>query len=104
MHKGWNQNWALDFLRLSHGKDIIFLQEASLNEKLKQILHENGMYWNMNIAFRYKGVETGVLFASRIQPLNSCGLRREEPLISIPKTILINRYKINLSVFVMINY
>ncbi len=102
MHKGKNQNWTLDFLNLSHGKDIIFLQEASLTEKLKQILHGNTMVWNMNAAFKYKGVETGVLFASTIQPLSSCGLRQKEPLIRIPKTILINRYKITDSTQVLL--
>ncbi len=94
MHKGRNQNWVRDFLSLSHGKDIILLQEASLTEKLKQALHENTLYWNMNAAFKYKGVETGVLSAATIQPLNSCGLRQKEPLIRAPKTVLINRYNI----------
>jgi endonuclease/exonuclease/phosphatase (EEP) superfamily protein YafD len=94
MHKGQDQNWALDFSSLSHGKDIIFLQEVSLTEKMKQVLHETSMCWNMNSAFRYKGLETGVLLASKIQPLCSCGLRQREPLIRVPKTILINRYKI----------
>jgi len=102
MHKGQDQNWALDFLRLSPGKDIVFLQEASLTEKLKQVLHESSRYWDMNAAFKYKGVETGVLFASTIQPLSSCGLRQKEPLIRIPKTILINRYKISNSTQVLL--
>ncbi len=102
MQKGRDQNWALDFLRLSPGKDIVFLQEASLTEKLKQVLHESSRYWDMNAAFKYKGVETGVLFASTIQPLSSCGLRQKEPLIRIPKTILINRYKISNSTQVLL--
>ncbi len=102
IQKGRSQNWALDFLSLSRGKDIIFLQEASLTESLKQVLHESDRYWNMNTAFKYNGVETGVISASTIQPLSSCGLRQKEPLIRLPKTILVNRYKISGSTQVLL--
>jgi endonuclease/exonuclease/phosphatase (EEP) superfamily protein YafD len=92
IYKEQRQNWDADFIQLSHKKDLVFLQEASLSIELQQILHQNNMYWNLNSAFKYKGVETGVLIASTIKPLKSCGLRHSEPIIRIPKTILISRY------------
>ncbi len=93
-YKGQRKNWESDFQEFSKGKDIILLQEAALTQNLQQNLEEKTLHWNMNSAFRYKGLETGVLLASTVPPLNSCGLRTDEPLIGVPKTILISRYNI----------
>ena len=94
IYKGQRQKWKADFLRLSQEKDLVFLQEAPLNTQLQKLLHGNNLYWNMNSAFKYKGVETGVLVASKVPPLESCGLRSTEPVIGLPKTILISSYVI----------
>ncbi len=94
IYKGQRQKWKADFLRLSQEKDLVFLQEAPLNAQLQKLLHGNNLYWNMNSAFKYKGVETGVLVASKVPPLESCGLRSAEPVIGLPKTILISSYVI----------
>jgi endonuclease/exonuclease/phosphatase (EEP) superfamily protein YafD len=93
-YKGQRKNWESDFQEFSHGKDIILLQEAALTQNLQHSLQEKALHWNLNSAFRYKGLETGVLLASTVPPLNSCGLRTDEPLIGVPKTILISRYNI----------
>lgn len=94
IHKGKDKGWESDFLRFSMKKDILLLQEAPLNDELQYLLQQKQLYWNLNSAFRYRGVETGVLVASTIEPLGSCGMRYTEPLIGLPKTILINRYAI----------
>ncbi|MBU1420456.1 MAG: endonuclease/exonuclease/phosphatase family protein [Proteobacteria bacterium] len=94
IYKEQRQNWDVDLLRLSHEKDIILLQEAALNPELQEVLQQKNLYWNLNSAFKYKGSDTGVLVASTIQDLESCGLRNSEPLIGLPKTILISRYNI----------
>ncbi len=70
------------------------LQEVPLNEQMQRMLNENNLYWNMNSAFKLNGVETGVMVASTTPPLESCGLRIDEPIIGLPKTILISRYDI----------
>ncbi len=98
IYKGRRRGWHDDFLRLSTAKDIIFLQEASLNERLQEILQQQNLFWNLNSAFRYMGVEVGVLVASTIRPLGSCGLRHSEPIIGVPKTILISKYIITGSI------
>lgn len=94
IHKGKDKGWESDFLRFSMKKDILLLQEAPLNDELQYLLQQKQLYWNLNSAFKYRGVETGVLVASTIEPLGSCGMRYTEPLIGLPKTILINRYAI----------
>jgi len=94
IYKGSRPGWEADFLRLSEGKDIIFLQEASLDERMLEVLHQRHLYWTLNNAFYYNGNATGVLLASSSKNLASCGQRTREPLIGIPKTILISRYAI----------
>ncbi|NOQ45897.1 MAG: endonuclease/exonuclease/phosphatase family protein [Desulfobulbaceae bacterium] len=94
IYKGQRPGWQNDFLRLSTAKDIIFLQEAPLNERMQEMLQQHNLCWNLNSAFSYRGLETGVLVASTVQPLGSCGLRHREPIIGVPKTILISRYMI----------
>ena len=95
IYKGQEENWDADLLRLSDGQDIVLLQEASLNEKLLEILNSHDLCWWLNNAFIYKGFETGVMMASKTTPLDSVGLRHIEPLIRVPKTILINRYPLS---------
>ena len=95
IYKGQEENWAGDLFRLSADQDIVLLQEASLNEELHEILNHHDLCWGLNNAFIYNGVETGVLMASKIPPLDSIGLRHIEPLIRVSKTILINRYPLS---------
>ena len=94
IYKGQRQEWNADLRQLSQSKDIILLQEAQLNDKLQEILQGKNLYWNLNSAFRINGMETGVLVASTTPPIKSCGLRLSEPLIGVPKTILISSYAI----------
>jgi len=96
--KGQRPGWHDDFLRLSTAKDIIFLQEAPLNERMQEVLQQQNLFWSLNSAFKYRGLETGVLVASTVQPLGSCGLRYNEPIIGVPKTILISKYIITGSI------
>ncbi|MCD6187250.1 MAG: endonuclease/exonuclease/phosphatase family protein [Desulfuromusa sp.] len=94
IYKGQKQEWDTDLLQLSQSKDIIILQEAPLNDRLQEILNQENLYWNLNSAFIFNGTEAGVLVASSVPPLGSCGLRLSEPIISVPKTILISSYTI----------
>jgi endonuclease/exonuclease/phosphatase (EEP) superfamily protein YafD len=95
IYKERRVGWERDFLRFSSEKDIIVLQEASLTEDLLQLFKAKQLYWNFNSAFRYKGVETGVLTAARLKPHGSCGMRYNEPVIIFPKTIIVSRFPIS---------
>ena len=86
--------WKNDFVRLSQNADIIIIQEAFLTEKLRRLLNHRSYYWHLVTAFEYQNVKTGVLTAATIEPDFLCPLRAKEPLIRIPKTILITRYPI----------
>ena len=86
--------WESDLVRLSQNADILTIQEAFLTEKLKRLLNRKPYYWYLVTAFEYQNVKTGVLTAATIEPEFVCPLRATEPLIRIPKTILITRYPI----------
>jgi len=94
IYKEQRHGWADDFLRFSKGKNIILLQEALLSDELQKLLQQEKLYWNLNSGFSYKGMDTGVLAASTLDSLDSCGMRYREPVVGLPKTILVSRYVI----------
>ncbi len=83
-----------DLVHLSSEADIVLLQEVSFNTPLRDVLQNSQPFWDFNSAFTYKGVETGVLIASVIEPLTRCGMRQTEPVIGLPKTAVITSYRI----------
>ncbi|MBL0715277.1 MAG: endonuclease/exonuclease/phosphatase family protein [Desulfosarcina sp.] len=94
MLKGWRQGWEKDFNRLGRGSDVILLQEAYLTDELRQALRSAQMNWHLATAFRYRGIEAGVLTASEITPQVICMQRFKEPLLNTPKTSLFARFSI----------
>jgi len=95
VYKGQRDNWASDFSQLIQHQDILVLQEALLEKELSQALHKQLFNWSMNTAFYYDDVEAGVLTAAKVRAVRSCGLRAEEPLIKIPKTMLVSEYRLS---------
>jgi len=95
IYKGNRENWDEDFQRFAAERDIIILQEAPLNERLQEMLDEQSLHWTLNSAFAINGKEVGVLTASKVKSLESCGLRQAEPLIRLPKTTLISMYQLS---------
>jgi len=94
IYKGQEKGWQEDLLKLGGESDLILLQEALLNPLFESFFKTHRFSWNFNSAFRYKGFESGVLLASSVVPLQSCGLRRREPIIRIPKTIVVSSFAI----------
>lgn len=95
VHKGLHDQWEADFRRLGTESDIVTIQEALLKPALRDLLAEQDRYWNLNTAFYLNNIETGVLTASKTRPEYICALRTSEPIIRLPKTILISRYPIS---------
>ena len=50
---------------------------------------------DLALAFKYRDNKAGVLTASKVEPSFLCTFRNKEPLIRIPKTILITRYPLS---------
>ena len=95
VYKGQRDNWRDDFNQLIQQQDIVLLQEASLQPDLHQALNQKKLNWNLNTAFYYDDSETGVLTASTVKAKRVCGLRAYEPVIHIPKTMLISEYRLS---------
>ena len=85
-------NWLTDFQQLSQDTDLLILQEAHMNETLGTVLSESAYDWLMTTAFYYQDNATGVLTAARAPSTRHCALYAREPLIQIPKSILLSRY------------
>jgi endonuclease/exonuclease/phosphatase (EEP) superfamily protein YafD len=95
IQKGKREGWKEDFRRLSYNKDLLIIQEVSLNDATRRLLQERDHHWDLALAFEYRDNKTGVLTASKVEPSFLCTFRNKEPLIRIPKTILITQYPIS---------
>ncbi len=95
VHKAEEQDWPQDFARLSKGQDLVLIQEAHLTPLFRSVLKESRFHWVMARAFDYKGAETGVLTAGKFEPSATCLTRIPEPLIRVPKSSLLSRYRLD---------
>lgn len=95
MQKGVRMGWAEDFRRLSYNQDLLIIQEAYLNDALKRLLQANHHHWDLAFAFEYNNNKIGVLTASKVEPSFLCTFRYKEPMIRIPKTIIITQYPLS---------
>jgi len=93
-YKGNKAGWLQDLSNLSHHSDLILLQEAYLNEDLKQLLESSQYNWDMVTAFRYQGIAAGVMTLSRTPAKSSCVQRSVEPWLRLAKSALISYYPI----------
>ena len=94
VYKGQRENWATDFKRYTYKHDVVMIQEAHLDDELTSMLDNGHQYWTLNKAFNYADKATGVMTASRVKPVHSCGQHTVDPLIRFPKTSLISYYPI----------
>ena len=94
VYKGQRDNWEDDFQRYSYKHDVVIIQEAHLGDSIENLLDKEHHHWSLNASFYLDDRATGVMTASKVQPLYSCGQRTTEPLIRTPKTSLISYYPI----------
>ena len=95
LYKGRKKGWVDDLLWLSENADFVLIQEARLNDHLRQIMDTRGFDWNHVTAFKLNNVESGVMTASKIAPGSAQAIGVEEPLTGIPKTALISLFPIS---------
>ena len=93
--KGMKKGWQVDFNKLIASHDILTIQEARLTDDLRELLEKAHYNWDISIAFKYNGQETGVLTASKIAPDFTCTFRTREPLVSLPKTVMVTKYPLS---------
>lgn len=92
MQKGKKQGW-LDTLReLAVHTDLLFLQEAYLTRTLRSALQEQQLSWDLATTYSYRGSPGGLLTTSTLPPTVVQALHRPEPVIKVPKAMLVTRY------------
>ncbi|HKP65803.1 MAG TPA: endonuclease/exonuclease/phosphatase family protein, partial [Casimicrobiaceae bacterium] len=79
-----------DLQTFAADSDVLLLQEIVLDGTLRQMIDDAGMRWVMASSFIYDDIDTGVLTASRVQPIASCTQRVVEPLLRLPKSTVIS--------------
>lgn len=94
VHKTEDDGWREDFARFAANHDLLALQEAVVNDRLRGALAEQGYDWRLTSAFQYLTDDTGVLTAARAPATGACSLRATEPLTRIPKSALATRYRL----------
>lgn len=94
LYKGWKPGWEEDLRRLAGEADLLTLQEVLLPSGWLPGPRAAGRHWVLAPAFRYGGDMGGVLTASRAPPQGPCMLRVTEPLLRVPKSVLITRHRL----------
>jgi endonuclease/exonuclease/phosphatase (EEP) superfamily protein YafD len=92
-YKGAKEGWVETFSKLSGDRDLVTLQEGYITDELSYSLTQNAFTWDMAAAFSQNNISAGVLTASKVAPEALCSFWDEEPILGIPKTAIITRYK-----------
>jgi endonuclease/exonuclease/phosphatase (EEP) superfamily protein YafD len=95
IHKQGDPGWQRDLARFVDASDVVLLQEVVLDDELRRIVEAAGDSWVMASSFLYEGRDIGVLTAARAAPLASCTERIGEPLIVVPKSAVVNWYRLD---------
>jgi endonuclease/exonuclease/phosphatase (EEP) superfamily protein YafD len=95
VHKETSGQWRAQLERLINGVDLLTLQEGTLSRALRDTLRDGFSWgWILANAFTLSGLSTGVVTASQVRPDFFCSSRLAEPVILLPKTVLITRYPV----------
>lgn len=96
LYKGRTEDFQKEFIKLSHGKDLILTSEMSLAPMPRQTYDQlKGFHWAFATQFLMSdGFETGVGIGSKTAPSNMDFSRTEwlEPYVKAPKTIVMATY------------
>ena len=90
LHKESDDGWAQDLARFAAGADALLLQEVTLVDPVRDILHGAKLRWVMASSFIYRGADIGVVTATRVPPVASCTQRAVEPLLRLPKSAVVS--------------
>ena len=97
IYKGNGENWQQDLSAYAQDHDLMTIQEAFLDDELAAMLTGYDFDWIMNAAFHLNGTAAGVMTVANSKAIHSCGFKINEPLIRVPKSILVSYYAIESS-------
>lgn len=95
IHKQSDSEWPKALWTQGLHWQLLLLQEVELNTDFTAALDNHQFSWSMMPAFRFQGLDYGVMLASRRPPLEGCGLLKVEPWIRLPKAALYGLYALS---------
>lgn len=95
IYKGDGDNWQQDLAGFAGSHDVMTIQEAVSDDSMTGLFEQHDLSWIMNTAFDFNGSSAGVMNIARSSAVYSCGFKVTEPLIRIPKTVLVSYYPID---------
>ncbi|MBF8999400.1 MULTISPECIES: endonuclease/exonuclease/phosphatase family protein [Vibrio] len=95
IYKQNRDNWAQALTQYSQQADLLFLQEASMTEPLKNWISANNWDGAQANAFRVLGESTGVLNLSKVMPKLACAYTEVEPWLRLPKSGIYAEYPLS---------
>ncbi len=93
LHKNGDRGWDTDLARFVADSDLVLIQEAALTTGLQRVLRDAGYDWLLAGGFMLHDHALGVLSAARVPAATACVQRSFEPLLRLPKTAVIARYR-----------
>ena len=104
IYKQNRDNWQQVLEKLSTGKQLLILQEASMTDEFKHWLVEGQWFGNQVRAFKALGSGAGVINIAKQAPIRACAYTQTEPWLRLPKSALYSDYNLsNGQVLVVIN-
>ena len=95
IHKGSNDRFHSDLSNYGRDIDILLLQEAALNNTMETWLGLDIKNWLLAVAFEKQGTKIGIMAASKAPPLSYCAFQEPEPLLVVPKMMLVSTYPLS---------
>ncbi|HCD15784.1 endonuclease/exonuclease/phosphatase family protein [Shewanella sp.] len=95
IQKQQNGLWRSRLNDFATGRQLVLLQEASLDPGMYLYLSAAQWFWRFANAFSVLDTPAGVMNLSSSAPLSSCGYRTLEPWLRLPKTALVAEYPLS---------
>lgn len=95
IYKQKRQQWSKALSRYSQHSDLVFLQEASMTNRLKDWINRHHWDGTQANAFRILGDSTGVLNLAKTMPSLACAYTEVEPWIRLPKSGIYAEYALS---------
>jgi len=95
IYKQNKPNWKEQLAKLSQGKQLVLLQEASMTSELTEWISEQGWFGSQVDAFKAFDTSAGVLNLSLTTPSKACAYTELEPWLRLPKSALYALYPLS---------
>ncbi|PAR33137.1 endonuclease/exonuclease/phosphatase family protein [Vibrio metoecus] len=95
IYKQNRPSWQTELSLLSASQQLLLLQEANMNEGLKQWINDNGWDGTQTRAFEAFGEAAGVINLAKVMPMMACAYTQVEPWLRLPKSGIYARYRLS---------